>query len=86
MTTESRLDVNDAIRSGKVDALIVGGPEGERVFTLQGADHRYRRIVEGMTEGALVVNPTGAILYANSCFARLVDVPLDQVLGVPCRR
>ncbi len=72
----------EAIRSGKVDALIVSGPAGERVFTLQGADHRYRRIVgEGMTEGAVVVSPQGVVLYANSAFAALVAMPLDRVLG-----
>jgi PAS domain S-box-containing protein len=71
----------DAIRSGQVDALIVSGPGGERVFTLQGADHRYRRIVEGMTEGAAIVSPNGTLLYANAAFAQLVATPLDRVLG-----
>jgi PAS domain S-box-containing protein len=75
----------DAIRSGNVDALIVSGPQGERVFTLQGADHRYRRIVEGMTEGAVVVSPEGVVLYANSAFASLVATPLDRVLGSSLR-
>jgi PAS domain S-box-containing protein len=75
----------EAIRSGKVDALIVSGSEGERIFTLQGADHRYRRIVEGMTEGAAIVNPRGIILYANAAFSRLVAAPLDRVLGSPIR-
>jgi PAS domain S-box-containing protein len=71
----------DAIRSGKVDALVVSGPEGERVFTLQGADHRYRRIVEGMTEGAVIVDAQGLVLYANAAFADLVATPLERVLG-----
>jgi PAS domain S-box-containing protein len=75
----------EAIRSGKVDALIVSGSEGERVFTLKGADHRYRRIVEGMTEGAAIVNPQGVILYANSAFSRLAAAPLDRVLGSQIR-
>jgi PAS domain S-box-containing protein len=76
----------DAIRSGKVDALIVSGPDGERVFTLQGADHRYRRIVERMTEGAAIVSPKGTLLYANAAFAQLVATPLDRVLGSALRR
>ena len=75
----------EAIRSGKVDALVVAGPEGERIFTLQGADHRYRRIVEGMTEGAAIVSPAGMVLYANLAFSRLVGTPLDRVLGSPLR-
>src|SRR4051812_30711057 len=83
--TELRLEeaeqTLEAIRSGKVDALIVEGPAGERVFTLEGADHRYRRIVEDMTEGALIVSSQGMVLYANTSFAKLVDRPLDRVLG-----
>jgi PAS domain S-box-containing protein len=76
----------DAIRTGQIDALIVSGPAGERVFTLQGADHRYRRIVESMTEGAAIVSTEGTILYANNAFATLVAAPLDRVLGSPLRR
>ena len=71
----------EAIRSGSVDALVVAGPNGERVFTLQGADHRYRRIVESMTEGATIVGTDGTIYYANRSFSKLVGVPLDRVLG-----
>ncbi len=75
----------EAIRTGKVDALVIGGPEGERIFTLQGADHRYRRIVEGMTEGAAIVSPSGVVLYANGAFATLLGTPLDRVLGSQLR-
>jgi PAS domain S-box-containing protein len=75
----------EAIRSGNVDALVVSGPDGERIFTLQGADHRYRRIVEGMTEGAAIVNAEGTVLYANSFFARMVGTPLERVLGSKLR-
>jgi CheY-like chemotaxis protein len=31
-----------AIRMGEVDALLVTGPRGDQVFTLQGAEHPYR--------------------------------------------
>jgi len=30
-----------AIRSGDVDALVVEGPQGDRVFSLTGAEHIY---------------------------------------------
>jgi hypothetical protein len=42
-----------AIRSGEVDALVVSGPSGEKVFTLEGAEHPYRVLVESMNEGAV---------------------------------
>jgi hypothetical protein len=38
----------DAIRNGEVDALVVSGPSGEKVFTLEGAEHPYRVLVESM--------------------------------------
>lgn len=35
-----------AIRSGEVDGLVVTGPQGEQVFTLKGADHPYRVMID----------------------------------------
>ena len=71
----------DAIRGGEVDALVVAGPEGERVFTLQGAEHPYRVMVESMNEGAISLGLDGIILYCNSAFARMTGRPLDQLMG-----
>jgi hypothetical protein len=34
----------DAIRSGEVDALVVTGPSGDKIFTLKGAEHPYREV------------------------------------------
>ena len=33
----------DAIRNGEVDALVVGGAEGDQIYTLRGADHHVFR-------------------------------------------
>ncbi len=74
----------DAIRSGEVDALVVSGPAGEKVFTLSGAEHPYRVLVESMNEGALSLSKDGTILYSNSAFARMVGIPLDQIMGTMC--
>src|SRR5689334_12436506 len=71
----------EAIRSGRVDALVVYAEEGERVFTLKGADHRYRRLVETMNEGAAMLAPDGVVLYCNTRFAEMLGSPLDAVLG-----
>ena len=43
--------VLEAVRAGEVDAFVVGGPSGEQVFTLHGADEPYRIAVE-QTEAA----------------------------------
>lgn len=71
----------DAIRSGEVDALVVSGSAGEKVFTLEGAEHPYRVLVESMNEGAISLSTDGIILYCNSAFARMVGSPLDQIMG-----
>ncbi len=59
-----------AIRSGKVDALVVSGPHGEQIYTLHGADHSYRVLLEDMNEGAATLLPkrfSGAVGPASFC-------------------
>ena len=73
----------EAIRSGQVDALVVSGPKGDRIFTLTGADHIYRVIVETMNEAALTVDFDGTILFCNHQFAKLMRMPMEEVWGHP---
>jgi two-component system NarL family sensor kinase len=70
-----------AVRTGDVDTLVVAGKQGPQVFTLQGAEHAYRMLIESMNEGALTLTANEIILYANQCFARMVNCPLEQVMG-----
>lgn len=70
-----------AVRTGDVDTLVVAGRQGPQVFTLQGAEHAYRVLIESMNEGALTLTANEIILYANQCFARMVNCPLEQVMG-----
>lgn len=70
-----------AIRSGEVDALVVEGPEGDRIFSLRGAEQPYRVFVEQMQEGAVTLDEDGTILYANKRFAQLLSLPLERVIG-----
>src|SRR5688572_19835993 len=70
-----------AIRQGEIDALVVEGPEGSRIYTLEGADEPYRMLVEEMHEGAVVLTSRGDILYANAHFAALAGEPLESVVG-----
>jgi two-component system NarL family sensor kinase len=74
-----------AIERGRVDALVVGGTDGERVFTLQGAEHPYRVLVETMNEGAATLDKEGVVLYANASFAGILGAPLEDVVGAPLR-
>jgi PAS domain S-box-containing protein len=70
-----------AIRNGEVDALVVSGADGEQIFTLQGADHLYRLLIEDMREGALVLAEDGMILYCNHHLATILRVPLEDVIS-----
>jgi PAS domain S-box-containing protein len=74
-------DTLRAIRNGEVDAVVVAGKEGDQVFTLEGAGDAYRLLIESMNEGALTLTMDKVILYANECFARMVQCPLEQVTG-----
>lgn len=75
-----------AIRSGGVDALVVAGRGGPRVFTLEGEERAYRALIESMNEGALMLSHGALILYANRRFARMIGRPLSRVLGSPLQR
>jgi PAS domain S-box-containing protein len=74
-------DALRAIRTGEVDTVVVAGPQGSQIFTLQGADHAYRMLIERMNEGALMLASDKMILYANQRFAKMVKCPLEQVTG-----
>jgi PAS domain S-box-containing protein len=70
-----------AIRNGEVDALVIAGPRGDQVFTLQGADHSFRVLVEQMSQGALTVAADGMILYSNPRFADMTGQASEKVQG-----
>ncbi|MGA2516788.1 MAG: sigma 54-interacting transcriptional regulator [Thermodesulfobacteriota bacterium] len=70
-----------AIRGGEVDGLVVSTVEGDRVFTLMGAEHPYRVMVETMNEAAITLASDGTILYCNQRFADIVKGSLEKVIG-----
>lgn len=71
-----------AIRSGEVDALIVEGELETQVYTLKSADEPYRVLIQEMNEGAVTLTKEGLILFANRCFANMIKIPLEAVIGV----
>ena len=74
-------DTINAIRSGQVDAVVVQGENGPCLYSLKTADHTYRVFIEKMKEGALTLSSAGIILYCNSQFASMVNLPLATVIG-----
>lgn len=71
----------EAIRNGEVDAIVVSGTAGEKIFTLASAETPYRIIIEEMDEGAVTVSEEGTILYCNRRFTELVSLPFDKIIG-----
>ena len=71
----------NAIRSGEVDAIVVGGPEGDRIFTLTGADHSYRVLMDAMSQGVATLGDRHLVTYCNSRFAELLGAPVEKIVG-----
>ncbi len=76
----------DAIRDGDVDAVVVGGPAGQQVYTLENADRPYRVLIEQMQEGAVTLSGDGIILYANQRFGAIARHRLENLIGSPIDR
>ena len=72
-----------AIRTGQIDALVVETKGGPQLYTLKSADHTYRVFIEKMKEGAVTLDKKGLILYCNSQFASMINMPLTKVIGLP---
>jgi PAS domain S-box-containing protein len=76
----------EAIRNGDVDAVVVGGPSGQQVYTLENADRPYRVLIEQMQEGAVTLSDEGIMLYCNHRFATLVGVGRETLIGESIER
>ena len=76
----------EAIRTGEVDAVVVGGADGPTIYTLESEDRPYRRLIEQIGEGALTLSGDGMILYCNRRLAELLQLPQEQVIGGALRR
>jgi signal transduction histidine kinase len=74
-----------AIQTGAVDAFVVQGPEGHRVYTLEGAERPYRLLVEQMQQGAATLLADGTIAFCNQRFAELLKVPHKKLIGLRLR-
>ena len=70
-----------AIRTGTVDAIVVDTPEGERVFSLSGAERSYRLMVERMNQGAAVVREDGLVVFCNVALAGMLGTTLEGLTG-----
>jgi two-component system CheB/CheR fusion protein len=74
-------EIIEGIKKGNIDALLIGGNENEKVFVSETADQTYRKFIENMSEGVVTIHTDGIILYSNTSFAKLVDAPLEKLIG-----
>lgn len=76
----------DSIREGAVDALVVNDGSGTpQIYAIESADYTYRILIEKFSEGALSINETGLILFANRSFSELAGLPSEEILGTNFR-
>jgi PAS domain S-box-containing protein len=71
----------EAIRTGEVDAVVIGGPEGQLIYTLENADRPYRLLIEQMQECAFTLGLDGTVLYCNQRLSTLTGVRREALVG-----
>jgi PAS domain S-box-containing protein len=76
-------DTHAALRTGEIDAIVVQGPKGGQVFTLEDPESPYRVLAEQMNEGAATLAADGTILFSNRRLAEMVRRPPVQLLRAP---
>ena len=70
-----------AIREGEVDAVVVSGSQGDRVFALTEPDNLHRLMVETMNEAGLATTPDGLLVFCNDRACTLLGRSKEQLLG-----
>jgi PAS domain S-box-containing protein len=83
---EESEELKRALSEGDLDALVIPRPEGEMVFTLDGADRAYRVLVETMNESTATLTNDGIILYCNHKFAKYLRMTLHDIVGTSIYR
>jgi len=78
---QEAMETLNAIRCGDVDAVVVKGSNGHKVYTLENADKPYRILIEKMQEGALTLSENGLVLYCNQALALILNKPVQQIIG-----
>ena len=70
-----------AIRDGDVDAIVVSGTRGDRVFSLAETENLYRLMVETMNEAGMATSLDGTILYCNQRTCALLQRSASELVG-----
>jgi PAS domain S-box-containing protein len=79
------IDIIESIRTGNIDAVFIASDGTEKVLAAKTADQAYRRFIENMSEGVITLHTDGIIIYSNSSFAKMVQRPLESLIGTNLR-
>ena len=71
----------EAVRAGRIDAVVVSAEPGEELYVLERIDRPYRLLLESMQQGAAVVDADGRLAYCNRSLAELLRRSRDEVTG-----
>lgn len=71
----------EAIKAGEVDAFAMNRNNKHEIFTLESGDYAYRMLVESFNQGAVTLTEDGLIVYTNSYFHKLLELPYDGTIG-----
>jgi PAS domain S-box-containing protein len=71
----------EAVRAGRIDAVVVSAEPGDELYVLERIDRPYRLLLESMQQGAAVVDADGRIAYCNRSLAELLRRSRDEVTG-----
>lgn len=77
---ETKINLGE-VGMGEVDTIVVPTPDGDRIFTQQGAERPYRTFVETMNEGAVTIDGVGMVLYCNRRFASIIEARIATLPG-----
>jgi signal transduction histidine kinase len=71
-----------AIGAGRVDALVVAGPNGgKRTVSIESATHPYALLLDAMGDGSALLDPGGSILFCNQTFGEIAQASERKLIG-----
>src|SRR5215831_5796469 len=71
----------NAIREGEVDAFAIQNKNQSEIYALQSVDYVYRLLIEEFREGAVNVTEDGLIVYVDTYFSGLLELPYEKIIG-----
>ena len=74
-------EIIDAIKKGNIDSIFISKNEIAKDLVSKIADHTYKTFIDNMSEGVVTLNLNGIIIYSNASFAKMVNLPLERIVG-----